>query len=246
MVNGKKEKDGSSSINDRNDNNNKKTTRRCYKLSTKIKLVEEYRSHHPAIPMSQWLQKLNVSSEGNCVLPYSTFKKWVNNYDDMVAKADKFNECKGKLEKKKLRVRPYSDMESILAEYLRLRNIRLRSEGKPISSMNFIRAKAKEFYADLYGEEKAQLFKASSGWACRFKKYFRSILKPPMYQRVYALAENEYDDDDDDDDGHEDDDNDDEEEEEDEENDNSDDQEEKDKSCASESLDKPSEKWTSV
>ena len=235
MVKRKKENDESSSINGSNDSN-KKITRRCYKLSTKIKLVEDYRSHHPAMPMSQWLQKLNVSSEGDFVLPYSTFKKWVNNYDDMVAKADKFNECKGKLEKKKLRVRPYSDMESILAEYLRLRNIRLRSEGKPISSMNFIRAKAKEFYADLYGEEKAQLFKASSGWACRFKKYFRSILKPPMYQRVYALSENEYDDDDDDDDD----------EEEDEENDNFDDQAEKDKSCASESLDQSSEKWTSV
>ena len=201
MANGKKGKDGSL-IN--SSNNKKKTARKCYKLSTKIKLVEEYKSHHPRMPMTKWLEKRNLSSDKNCQLAYSSFKAWVTNYDAMIQKSCITNEGEGKMEQKKLRVRPFKEIENILAEYLRLRNIRLRSEGKPISSSNFIKKKAKEFYADLYGEEKAQLFKASAGWAFRFQHFFKSILEPPPMQKRSqhedTETENKYDTDDDDDD----------------------------------------------
>jgi len=149
-----------------------KKSRKSYTLSAKIKVVKEYKSQQHRVSITKWLEKRNSASE--IKLQYSSFKRWVQNYDTMIQSSS----VPSKLESKRVRTRPYEDMEKILAEYLSIRNMRLRSERKPVSSSTFIRNKASEFYIDLYGEEAAKLFKSSGGWAHRFQNCYKDILAP--------------------------------------------------------------------
>ena len=70
-------------------------------------------------------------------------------------------------------------MEEILVGLLRIRNERLRKEGKPKSPHAYIRKKAEQFYFDMYGDS-ATSFKFSSGWVFRFQDRYKHVLDPDV------------------------------------------------------------------
>lgn len=115
--------------------------------------------------LKAWLKDKNQKEGTN--IAYATMYKWVKKYGKMDEErgSDVGHSSVGHL--KKLRTRPHQELETILVEYLRVRNETLRKRGLPLSSVAFIKDRANMFYRDMYGngddDGGIKGFKCSSG-----------------------------------------------------------------------------------
>ena len=179
--------------------------------------------------LKSWLNGVNERDElGLGHLSYQTIYKWVQNYSETVTKQnddsglnvdDKKKNVNStwKMGKasvngdfssdytsigdfKKVRSRPYQELENILVAYLKVRNENLRKRGLRPSSVQFIKERANLFYRDMYtdgtddnmaysigananGANAQKEFKCSNGWVHRFKKRYKHILEPSEEDR---------------------------------------------------------------
>lgn len=140
--------------------------------------------------MAAWLRFKYAEDETN--IARSTFFRWYQTYGKQVKEANDGNDGNKSADdrsfdftestcrhRKRIRTRPFHEMESILIEILKVRNQRLYRQKKPLSTPAFIRNKANALYKDLYGEESASAFKCSNGWLSRFMDHYASVLTPP-------------------------------------------------------------------
>ena len=156
----------------------RKKSRQSFSMSTKISWVKEYQSCPPGTNMRSWLEKKNASDSAK--VSYTSFRRWVMNLQTM-KQSDL--ETYFPVRSKKHFIRPHDEMEKVLVEFLRIRNSRLRAAGKRKSTPCYIRAKAKEFFDEMYGDDSSIDFKASNGWFGRFQDSYKHLLDPESIQK---------------------------------------------------------------
>jgi len=152
----------------------KKKSRQSFSMSTKISWVKEYQSCPPGTNMRNWLEKKNKG--GNTKVSYTSFRRWVMNLQTM---SSSDLETYFPVRSKNF-VRPHNEMEKVLVEFLRVRNSRLRAAGKRKSTPCYIRAKAKEFFDEIYGDDSSIDLKASIGWLGRFTDSYKHVFDPEI------------------------------------------------------------------
>jgi len=148
-------------------------SRQSFSMTTKIFWVKEFQACPQGTNMRKWLEEKNISE--NTRVSYTSFRRWNMTLKNMTNE-DIFN-CSSLFSKKNYR-RPHSEMEKVLVEFLRIRNHRLRAFGRRKSTPGYIKAKAMEFYEELYGDDSTQKFKASNGWLGRFQDSYIHLLDP--------------------------------------------------------------------
>lgn len=126
------------------------------KLKSWLKSKNEKDGTSIAYPtMYKWVQKYAQESEipGGMENSSSSHSKKRNSS----ALQEEWQSSIGHL--KKIRSRPFQELESVLVEFLRVRNDSLRKKGMPVSAIAFIKDRANMFYKDMYnveGEHDAQ------------------------------------------------------------------------------------------
>uniref|UniRef100_A0A7S2R705 HTH CENPB-type domain-containing protein n=1 Tax=Eucampia antarctica TaxID=49252 RepID=A0A7S2R705_9STRA len=168
------------------DKSSERRIRQTFTMSTKISWVKGYLSCPQGTNMRNWLERKNASE--NTRVSYTSFRRWNMTLHNMTHK-DIMN-CSSRLSKK-ISVRPHNEMEKVLIEFLRIRNYRLRASGRRKSTPVYIRAKAKEFYEEMYGDDSPLEFKASSGWLGRFQDAYRHLIDPDFSQQEDENKKNE-------------------------------------------------------
>jgi len=149
-----------------------KKSRQSFQMTTKISWVKEYQSCPKGTNMRYWLKRKNESE--NTKVSYTSFRRWVMNLQSM---PNKELESLLRVRSKKKIIRPQNEMEEVLIEFLRIRNCRLQASGKPKSSPSYIRAKAKEFYEEMYGEKSSAEFNASTSWFGHFQDSYKHLFE---------------------------------------------------------------------
>jgi hypothetical protein len=148
-------------------------SRRSYTTATKIEWVREFQSCPQGTTMRSWLQTKNKAEGTN--VTYASFRRWVTNFQNVTDKNASTNvssvvnnvpSC------------PLTALEDVLAQFLKLRNSRLRASEEPISSPNYIKAKALEFYEEMYGNDSTFEFRASNSWLHDFLESHKNALDP--------------------------------------------------------------------
>jgi len=124
--------------------------------------------------MRNWLEKKNKVD--NTKVSYTSFRRWVMNLQTM---PPSHSETYFPVHSKNF-IRPQNEMEKVLVDFLRVRNSRLRAAGKRKSTPCYIRAKAKEFFDEIYGDDSSIDFKASIGWLGRFRDSYKHLFDPEI------------------------------------------------------------------
>ena len=156
----------------------KKKSRQSFCMSTKISWVKDYQSCPPGTNMRRWLEEKNAR-DGTKV-SYTSFRRWVVNLQSMT-RSDL--ETYFPVYSRKNFTRPLNEMEEVLVKFLSVRNFRLHASGKRKSTPCYIRAKAKEFFDEMYGDDSSIDFKASNGWLDRFQNSFKHLLDPELLHK---------------------------------------------------------------
>lgn len=153
--------------------NSSRKSRQSFSMATKIVWVKEFQACPQGTNMRKWLEDKNISE--NTSVSYTSFRRWNMSLKHMTNKD--ISRCSS-LFSKKIYCRPHSEMEKVLVEFLRIRNQRLRAFGRRKSTPGYIKAKAMEFYVEMYGDDCPQKFKASNGWLGRFQDSYVHLLNP--------------------------------------------------------------------
>eukprot|EP01083_Nonionella_stella_P035130 95951_1 len=169
----------------------KRKRQRCsYTYKEKVELIMEYKNANACemdknkkVNLKPWLQDKN--NRDGTSLAYMTVFKWYKQFKDMdpLATAEIVtNNHTNSL--KRIRSRPYQELEKILVDILRIRNKTLFAKGLPLSDAAFIKSRAEELYADLYvpddDDNSNKDFKCSVGWISRFKERHKHDIDPLM------------------------------------------------------------------
>jgi hypothetical protein len=151
----------------------RKKQRQSFSMKTKLAWVKEYQLNPSGTNMRGWLDKKNIVE--NTKVSYTSFRRWNSTLQNMT---NKDIMSYSSPYSKKNSVRPHDEMEKVLIDFLIIRNHRLRSSGRRKSTPGYIKAKAIEFYGELYGDDATHKFKASNGWLSRFQDAYRHLLDP--------------------------------------------------------------------
>jgi len=163
----------------------KRKRQRCsYTYKEKLELIMEYRNAcemDKKVNLKPWLQDKN--NRDGTSLAYMTVFKWYKQFKDMDPLAEIItNNHTNSL--KRIRRRPYQELEKILVDILRIRNKTLLAKGLPLSDAAFIKSRAEELYADLYvpDDDLNKDFKCSVGWISRFKERHKHDIDPTSHE----------------------------------------------------------------
>ena len=146
------------------------------KLKAWLKAKNEKDGTNIAYPtMYKWVQKYAQESDisGGGGMENSSSSHSNSKKRNSSALQEEWQSSIGHL--KKIRSRPFQELESVLVEFLRVRNDSLRKKGMPVSNVAFIKDRANMFYKDMYNVEveifdiaTKGTFKCSTGeYTCR-------------------------------------------------------------------------------
>ena len=124
------------------------------KLKAWLKAKNEKDGTNIAYPtMYKWVQKYAQESEisGGGGMENSSSSHSNSKKRNSSALQEEWQSSIGHL--KKIRSRPFQELESVLVEFLRVRNDSLRKKGMPVSNVAFIKDRANMFYKDMYNVE---------------------------------------------------------------------------------------------
>lgn len=164
----------------------RKKQRQSFSMKTKLSWVKDYQSKPAGTNMRSWLDRKNIDE--NTKVSYTSFRRWNSTLQHMTNRD--IISCSSPYLKKNF-ISPHDEMEKVLIEFLKIRNHRLRSTGRRKSTPSYIKAKAIEFYGELYGDDSTHKFKASNGWLSRFQDAYRHLLDPDLLKQKETNGEDE-------------------------------------------------------
>lgn len=163
---------GEDNINDMG--NISKPKKKLHKHKAKTKSMVRSSNGLKTKKLKAWLKAKNRKDDTS--IAYTTMYKWVKKYAKMDLETEavpspshrhqhRINHCRSSSSLlkedwessvshlKKIRSRPFEELELVLVAFLKVRNETLRRKGLAVSNIAFIKDRANLFYRDMYGEE---------------------------------------------------------------------------------------------